>query len=113
MPHGASAVSEPDDRGDEASSVERYVRLVRQQIQAAKTELREGEVLRVFVCTPEGRLEAAQLEGAPPNWLIIHGARGGRLSTVIAPMESVQIAIARIPRPPDEKPRPFGFRVSD
>lgn len=71
-------MSQPEGPVAVASAAANYVSLIEQLFHAAERELSKGEHLRVVVCTPEGRVEASQLEGADPNLLVVHGVRSSR-----------------------------------
>jgi hypothetical protein len=102
-------VSEPEEPTDDPSSIEAYLNLIQHQFGIAERELKDGERLRVFISTPEARVEALRLEGAAPDLLVVHGAR----TTIIAAVGSAQVFIDRVPEPPEEARRYLGFRISD
>ena len=94
------------------SPVAAYLNLIQHQLLVAEQEREEGEHLRVFISTPEGRVEALRLDGAEPELLVVHGIWNGARTTIIVTVGSAQVSIDRVSQPPQETPRYLGFRVS-
>jgi hypothetical protein len=106
-------VSETEQGGGSGFGTAAYLRLIEQEVRESKEESQEGERIRMVVCTPEGRIEALQLDCVDPNLLVVRGLRGGRPTRLITTIEAAQVYIERVQPPPEEKPRPIGFRILD
>jgi hypothetical protein len=106
-------VSEPEVEAAAPSFAANYLKLIEQQVREAERELEEGELLRVVVSTPAGRVQAFQLEGAEPALLVVHGVRDGQRTTLITAIDAAQVQIERVPLPPEATPRYIGFRAEN
>jgi hypothetical protein len=93
---GVRAVSEPEELASNGTAAA-YLNLIAQQLSLFEEELEDGELLRIVVCTPEGRMEALQRECVDPNLPSFAGSASPASSRSTAPIRRARRCWWRYP----------------